>query len=122
MNTKLVALAAVAFSALVLSAKEVLWTGAGLDNKWSTAANWDGGELPGSEDIVVFRPAGDLSVSKVKADGSSLHSSLAGLRFESGSTMLSGGYIYTASPTSDVFVAENAKASVANTTDCSDGK
>lgn len=110
------------FSASALSAKEVLWTGAGFDNKWGTAANWDGGELPGSNDIVVFRPDGDLAVSKVNADGSNLHSSVAGLRFESGNTTLSGGYIYTASPTSDVFVAENAKASVANTTDCSDAK
>ena len=106
---------------VVAQAAEVVWTGGGADNKWSTVENWSTGALPGTTDFVVFRPAGDLSVSVKNADGSNLNPTIGGLRFESGNTMTSGGYFYTSSKTTEVFVAENATAKVDDTFDPNNG-
>ena len=38
----------------VVTAAEVKWTGAGADNSWTTAANWNGGKVPGQYDIVIL--------------------------------------------------------------------
>lgn len=35
-------------------ASEVRWDGGGVDNNWSTAANWTGDTLPGTNDTVIF--------------------------------------------------------------------
>ena len=37
-------------------AEEVKWTGAGADDYWSTAGNWEGGRVPGTSDIVILNP------------------------------------------------------------------
>ncbi|MGI6495388.1 MAG: hypothetical protein ACOX5G_04750 [Kiritimatiellia bacterium] len=36
---------------------DVLWTGGGADDNWATAANWDGGAMPGATDTAVLRDA-----------------------------------------------------------------
>ncbi|MHC4664565.1 MAG: hypothetical protein ACYS9T_01240 [Planctomycetota bacterium] len=41
---------------LVGQAAEVKWTGAGADDYWTTAANWEGGRVPGTSDIVILNP------------------------------------------------------------------
>lgn len=93
------------------------WTGGGADNKWTTAENWENSTLPGNDDTVVFRPSGELEVSVKKADGSNASQKISGFRFESGTTHLSGGYIYTKPATGEVYVAENAVARIDDTMD-----
>jgi hypothetical protein len=41
---------------LAARAAEVKWTGAGGDDFWKTAANWDGGRVPGKSDIIILNP------------------------------------------------------------------
>ncbi|MFL5814830.1 MAG: beta strand repeat-containing protein [Bdellovibrionia bacterium] len=38
-----------------LSTNPYIWTGAGADAQWSTAANWSGGAAPGSSKVAVFK-------------------------------------------------------------------
>jgi hypothetical protein len=57
MNSKVtVVVALILSSSVVASASEVKWTGAGADDLWTTAANWDGGKVPGTYDVIVLNP------------------------------------------------------------------
>lgn len=38
-----------------LSTNPFIWTGAGADAQWSTAANWSGGAAPGSSNVALFK-------------------------------------------------------------------
>jgi hypothetical protein len=49
-----VLLALLIVTTLSASAATVTWSGAGADDKWSTAANWTGGAVPGAADAVVI--------------------------------------------------------------------
>ncbi len=70
----LVAVFAVVIMGSVGFAAEVKWTGAGADDSWFTADNWEGGVVPGPADIVILNPppgrgpviSGDASCGSIR--------------------------------------------------------
>lgn len=38
----------------VAAADAYVWSGAGANTKWATAANWRGGKVPGADDLAIF--------------------------------------------------------------------
>jgi fibronectin-binding autotransporter adhesin len=71
-----------ASQAETITANPFIWTGAGGNSAWSTAANWSGGAVPGSSNIAVFNNSCSTSCSP-SITGTI---SLAGIRLESNFT------------------------------------
>lgn len=95
--------------------KDCVWTGAGLDGKYETAANWQDSAAPVDGDVLIFRPAGDLTVTF--AANAKI---VSAVRFESGNTTLtfaSGvnkANLAFQNPSAGIYVAPTAKATIYN--------
>ena len=104
----------VAFAAALAWGKDVTWTGKAGDGLWNTAGNWDGTIANG--DRVIFSPAGDLTVTMSSAGA--FNARPGSLCFESGNTTLKyddgskNTLFYLQGPDENVFVAENATATI----------
>lgn len=66
-----------------VSAADVIWTGAGADQRWATADNWDGKVVPGANDTAVIE---SKTVEATQADQAVL-AALGGIRVASGATL-----------------------------------
>lgn len=116
MNSKIRWLATATVLAVgVAFGKDCVWTGAGLDGKFETAANWENSAAPAYGDVLIFRPAGDLTVT-FAANAVVL----SAIRFESGNTTLalaSGvkkANLGFKNPSAGIYVASEATATIYN--------
>ena len=107
------ALCAAAILPMMAIATERTWVGAS-GGKWTDASNWDPAGAPGSTDVLVFKPKGELVVTI--GDGQTACKG-GGFRFESGSTVFAkdtGIAIYMGNVSNYFYVADGASVIVSN--------
>lgn len=100
-------------------ADEVVWTGGAgaLDGgaySFGDPNNWNPKRRPTDADVAVFRTEGTLTVDTTNVGGGD--TKVGSFRFESGSTYFTKGndYWYMMAPTTEVYVATGAFASLTN--------
>ena len=104
---------AAAMLPMMAIATERTWVGAS-GGKWTDASNWDSAGVPGSTDVLVFKPEGELVVTIGEGDTACKG---GGFRFESGSTVFAKGdslAIYLGNVSNFFDVAEGASVVVSN--------
>ena len=60
---------AVVSLAVFAEAKTIIWTGAAGTGRWTDAGNWNGGVVPGSEDIARFESEAKVTVDHARSVG-----------------------------------------------------
>ena len=93
-NKSILALAFVVGAFGSLSAKEIKWTGLGVDTDWNTSGNWEEGVVPTADDIAVFDPGAGMTATVSLSCKSTAAVPLGGARFLSGTVdikMAAGG-------------------------------
>lgn len=103
------------FAVVCSQAEEKLWVGDS-GGSWAEAENWSPSGEPAAADTAVFSPSGELTVLMPSA-----HVTVAGLKFTSGTTLIScsadSSLIKLSAPTGVVYVAQDAYAVLSNKLD-----
>ena len=124
-NTLLGCVASLWFSAVAVAAEVVFKpTVANEDGSfsWNNAQNWEGGNLPGINDVQVYAPSGEVTVQLdslgTDQNGNTRYYQFAGMKFMTGKTVFKEGkYLYANAEETELHVAAGANVVCSNMID-----